>query len=455
MNSLVETPLETVDRAVRRAFVESRPFVDASADETTRSAAALERHRAFAGKQAYDSIVARVTLPHDTPLRDGLARWVGALAVARVTGEQRCLEAAAIEEPAGSVKLERATPTSFRGARMGLLRAGGRGEATAWLAALAGRGHAVAAARRERLLRQAEAVQKLGFPSMPALVGGASPEVLDAGALRFLRATDDLAASLRKEVERRDAAPADVLSFVLRARALDCPEGWPARLTTRTLVETLRAPDDLGHGLRVDLSVPEVVGAASFARALQAFGAAYRRAVAVASRVPFALAVDPYFIDAFRYGFAFGSLASSEAYHRVGLGVVARVAKQQARRLAETALAEARRVAVASLLDRHGLRPDLGLFDELTESVFGGGVPRSLAGAFPRALPDEPARLEALLTGLALVRELRDRFDEDWFRNPKAWFFLRARASGPAREPGEPAPLDPLGLARAFEEALG
>ncbi|MGH7439943.1 MAG: hypothetical protein ACRENE_30000, partial [Polyangiaceae bacterium] len=50
---------------------------------------------------------------------------------------------------------------------------------------------------------------------------------------------------------------------------------------------------------------------------------------------------------------------------------------------------------------------------------------------------------------------LRERFDADWFRNPRAWQDLRAVAM--AREPADEALARTGGeaLAHAFEGALG
>jgi hypothetical protein len=111
---------------------------------------------------------------------------------------------------------------------------------------------------------------------------------------------------------------------------------------------------------------------------------------------------------------------------------------------------------MSSLLARDAARPDRSRFQELVHDVYGEAVPEGLSGAFPRARGDEHARLQALLTTLSFTSVLRDQFEEDWFRNPHAWRFLRARASGPARGPEEEEEkADPVALARAFEEALG
>ena len=60
-----------------------------------------------------------------------------------------------------------------------------------------------------------------------------------------------------------------------------------------------------------------------------------------------------------------------------------------------------------------------------------------------------------LLGTQAFLRDLVHRYDDDWFRNPKAGKHLTSLACGPAFD------LEPLSasaapdLARAFEEAIG
>lgn len=447
--------LATFDLAVRRAVGATEAWREALSLDPVASAALapLARHRHVAGKLAFDALSERSVLPQDAALRDGLRRWVAALTVHRVTEELRADVARVESEAVAHVHLERVETTSYRAAWRGLVAARSLEERGAWIAALEGRGGAVAAVRREYAVHEEEAARRLGFGGMADLLGGESPEALEIAALAFLDETRDLSRSLRREEPRKGAAGAGTFSSLIAcAAARDAGDGWPSRLSVRTLTETLGAPSDAGRGLRVQARMPDVLGAASFSRGLESFGEAYRRAAAAASAVPFSLAVDPYFVDAHRFGFAFGALPSSVSYQRRGLGLATRVAAQQARSLAWSALVHARHVALSSLVSRTAARPDAARFQELCHEVYGEGVPPALAGAFPRARGDEHARLHALLTTLAFLRELRDAFEEDWFRNPAAWRFLRARASGPARGPEEK--MAPASLARAFEEAL-
>jgi hypothetical protein len=275
-------------------------------------------------------------------------------------------------------------------------------------------------------------------------------------ARSFIAETADLARSLRSEKLRR-GEPASAVREILDARGRGAPEGWPRTLSLRAVVETLRAPKDLGRGLRVGAGMPRIVGAASFVRGLERFGEGYRRAAALSTNQPFSTMHPPWFVDAPRFGFAFASLAQNVQYQQKGLGLASRVAQHQARSLCAIALLEARAVALAYLLAPSERRSDRALFEELTTEVYGQPLPPSLAGAFPRV--DRAAeRVTALLTTLPLLTALRDQFDEDWFRNPRAWVFLRVRASAPCTAApagvAEETP-DPLALARAFEEGLG
>ena len=70
---------------------------------------------------------------------------------------------------------------------------------------------------------------------------------------------------------------------------------------------------------------------------------------------------------------------------------------------------------------------------------------------------DQAARLVGLLNARAASNRLRDRFDIDWFRNPRAWTDLREQGARPADGTVDGAALDAAAgdLGRAFEEALG
>ena len=125
--------------------------------------------------------------------------------------------------------------------------------------------------------------------------------------------------------------------------------------------------------------------------------------------------------------------------------------------LARSALLDARLHAARLLV---GDDAEISLrdpFDEIGGRLFEGGVVAGLRGAWPRAREDEPARFVALLESRQFAEGLRDRFDSDWYRNPRAWAHLRTVGAGPAYEAVDADALVARadGVARAFEGALG
>jgi hypothetical protein len=156
-----------------------------------------------------------------------------------------------------------------------------------------------------------------------------------------------------------------------------------------------------------------------------------------------------------RFACVFGALPASTAFQKRVLGNVARVAESQARTLARTALFEARLEAGRFVLESDRTRDG---FEHVTARLFGAPLPAPLAGAWPPPRDDGRARLVGLVTAHALSKELVDRFDVDWFANPRGVLHVRTIASAPAREePADPTHLATatLALARAFEETLG
>jgi hypothetical protein len=279
-----------------------------------------------------------------------------------------------------------------------------------------------------------------------------SRESLVAAASALLERTDGLAreelAAARKRAALEDdpPRPADAIAIAV---ARDAPEGWPARLSSAWLEATF-AP--FCRGLRLEAPRTEAaLGGSSFARACSAFGASFRAATASPS-LPFALARDPQFVSMHRVASVFGALPASRAFQKRVLGNGARVSANQARVLARTSLLHARLEAARYLTSR---AQSAFSFEELTHRLFGAPLPSALAGAWPPAHEDAPARFLGLITAAALRRELVDRFDEDWFANPRAAIHLRGVGSGPAYADEAPTLDEPVQeTVRAFEEAL-
>ena len=84
--------------------------------------------------------------------------------------------------------------------------------------------------------------------------------------------------------------------------------------------------------------------------------------------------------------------------------------------------------------------------EELTARVFGAPLPSDLAVAWSfggfagNARIDLPARLVAAVRTHGVVRDLVDRFDEDWFDNPRAGTHFASIGAGPVWQGDVPEP---------------
>jgi hypothetical protein len=324
-------------------------------------------------------------------------------------------------------------------------------EARRWLDAGARAAGPLAGVNRDRGARRIEAVRRLGVGHPWVLRTGVAASAVRAAATRLLDATEDVAQASRKEA--LGSSP-DAAAVIHLAVGRDAGEGWPAHLTARWIDE---AVGGAASGLTVRLpALPPAIGAASFARALRLFGAALRRASSPAS-LPFALRAEPAFVAAHRSGHVFGSLAAEPEFQVRVLQLGRRAAGAQARALGRTALVEARLEAARTIWSDEAAFADADAFDELTVRVFGAPLDRRYRGAWPSPREDEPASFLGLVGAQAMRETLRDRFDVDWFRNPRAWAHLRASAAAPAFEPIDEAALleGAAALGRAFEQALG
>jgi len=445
----------TLDRDVARAVAAlARWRRDVASDAEGAHDEPLAAFRAIAGKSTWDALGALSVNAADEPLRTGLRRWTAALLQARLSATDDVTVAR--EEAAMRARFEGEPPrdVSWRQAWRGIVGARTSWEARRWLQAAAEAATPIADARRARSERRAEVAKRLGFvhPWDAAVPPATAPSLL-ASARRFLDASDDLWRVVRREAlrgtDRSDTA--DVLQSVL---ARDAGEGWPARLTPRWLSDVFGA----GVGrLPIELpALPEPLGASSFMRALRIFGRAVR--IASAPRAaPFAVRDDPAFVGAHRDAVLFGSLAADPAFHVRILGLGQARAAAQGRILARTALLDARVDAARVVVGGSGVEPARDVFDEMGERLFGAPLDARMRGAWPRSRDDEPARWTALVQGPAVRLAMRESFDTDWFRNPKAWAHLVAQGAAPAYEKLEEGCLDagPIALARAFEEALG
>ena len=414
----------------------------------------IEPLRHVAGQTTYAELAALAPMAHDVPLRAGLLRWVEALVQARLARELDVAWARAASDPRGRFGGEPPRMVSWREAWRGVAGGLSRAEQAHWLDAAVDCAPKLSAIARERAARHAEIAHRLGAATAVEKPTTVPMETLRAAARTLLGRTDDLAAALLREKRDHQGDPSP-LDAIRVAVARDASEGWPAGSMTRWLEDLF---GEGARGLTLELSrLPEAVGASSFMRALGTFGFAFRVAATPRS-LPFVLARDPQPVSAHRFAFVFASLAASPEFHRVALGIGRRSAFAQARALARTAFLGMRLGAARILLaggSGRALAPP-ELFEEMTSRVLGAPMPAELAAAWPPPRDDEQARFAALVTARPLAVGLVERFDVDWFRNPRAMPHLRALAAVPAHEPE--LAIDPdastSSLARAFEEAL-
>ncbi|MDP8998738.1 MAG: hypothetical protein M3O46_01355 [Myxococcota bacterium] len=411
----------------------------------------LEPVRHIAGKATWDALGALSPSTADAPLRDALKRWVLALTQARIGLPNEVAWARAATDPRGFFDGEPPRRVSWRDAWHGVSAARGVRETGLWLEAAAAAGPSLAQAVRAKAQRRVEVARRFGIEHPWSGLTSIAPSLLRDLATRLLDRTQDLSRAAWKDASREGAGAAAVIHAAV---ARDAGEGWPARLTPRWL-EDVFGPAPKGMPIEMTpLAAP--LGAASFARALVAFGFAVRLA-AIPSSLPFAVAHDPAFIGAHRLGFVFGALASDAQWQARVLGIGRHTAGAQSRLLARSALLDARLHAARLLLGDEAAIPPRDRFDELGVRLFERPLDPRLCGAWPGAREDEPARLIALIDSRALAESLRDRFDSDWYRNPRAWEYLREHGAAPAHESidaaGLAARIDVL--AREFECLVG
>ena len=410
-----------IDRDVKRVFQAWTRWIE---DPETRDDPFVSL-RYVAGQTTYDALRAGPFSLAELPHIDALRQWVGSLTQARIVSGLDLDLAKATRDQSDPDGTEAPWP-SWLDSWRGVAHASSAAEVREHIEHAIPRGTTIASILRERSRLRREVARRLGLEPV------FTRESTERLAEQFLERTRDVA----REVLRGPV--------LLQAAARDAPDGWPARLTARWPLELFEAGVE---GLRVPLSDPYATfrrpsatsGAASFARALGAFGFALRT-VTGAPSLPFALTRSPGFVEAHRWGTLFASLAMSDEFHRRALRVGKSTASSQARAVARSALFELRLSSVRLLLMEAPER-----FEELSQLLFGIPLDKRLAGAWPAARDDETERFVGMATSCRLESELVERFDTDWFCNPRGWLFLRSLGSGAVHD-------DPEALSEEQEE---
>lgn len=413
--------------------------------------------------------------------RDGLARWVYELLQERVAWDLSIDEMdaahavdeslagkkrAELERPVEESELARATDlgsrlVTFDQARRALVASPHLAATEISLDRAADLAPKVVAAQRELRARRFEAAHRLGLEHPWALAVPANlSAVFDLGRA-VLDATEPLAAELHRAARRR--AESDVAAqTVFASFAREASEGWPAHLTNRWLEEVFRGVAPRAPRLT---ALPKALGGASFVRAAFEWGFALRLG-GIPRSLPFALARDPYPVDAYVFASVFAAAVADPVFARRKLGLGARSADAHGRALLRSILLGLRSIA-AEVVCGASSWPRGDELEELTARIFGAPLPSDLAFAWQnggfsgRARVDGPARLLGAVRAFGFMRTLVERYDEDWFENPRAAQHLANVSVGPVWQHdtegnfGAAELAATASIAKAFEEALG
>ncbi|WP_438017554.1 hypothetical protein WMF18_43490 [Sorangium sp. So ce315] len=366
--------------------------------------------------------------PDPTGLAAPLADWVYALTLERVVWADRVRLATAWRAASILVDVPEPARMSPREALLGLLADPTDAGRQTFAEVLTRGAGAVADAARILVERRQEAARRLDEARLAAVeIPCDPPDVAPGAADALLRRTEPL---LEPEATWHGALG--------RAVGRDAASGWPARLSARWIEELFRSTR-LTEGLAIDLGpLPRPLGAASFARALARFGAALSSA---STRGPFALARAPADLRRARRAALFGGLVADPVFCARALGLGRGRALDQARATARSLVRSLRLDAAAvSLVGCAGqgghvllrdARARRDRFEEATARALGAPIPGALAGVVPALDPGAAVRLAGALLGARDRRDLIERFDEDWFRNPRAAEALRDEGGAP------------------------
>lgn len=440
----------------------------------------LEPYRAVSGKRAYDALLLAAPSHGASALPASLARWVAHLTLARVGWDLEVNEAKALL-PAPRAK-EKSPPELPGAGLLALLAADTAGGLAAFAERASRLGPQVHAPREARRERLDEAARRLGLPGRfgravlqrdldagaPGLASasaassaassslivtasadliavlaaelsptpraapdsalpGVNESELRASAERFLEASEPLARAVVERAHKvRTGRPGLSALDALRTALGRDSAGvdWPARLTLEWLHTRFAA---LGGKARPSARIPRPLGAASFLLAAARYGEALHREESL-RYAPFALAHDPYFVDAHRTGAVLALCLASPAFLMRELGAGRGAAADASKALAGSLLFALRARATAMLFALDGARASQALSADSAV----GGPSASTAHLSPRVACDEPARWVGALTALERHEALVATFDDDYYRNPRAARALRSRFALPA-----------------------
>lgn len=385
----------------------------------------------------------------DDPVARGLLAWLEVLREERRGWDFRRRAAAVVHAPRRVAHLERATT-------LGALRRGMIAERSEDRAAQ----HAEAFARHAGELSDVQIaawVERLERAPTVCEVAGLSADVAVRLAEALLDRTDDLARARLGEGD----SPSGPVAVLRAALGREANAGWPAKLNAAWLEDRFRPAGWLEGRRPRGVALVPPLGATSFARAMGNLGVALLEAARPAG-VPFGLHRHPHGLRGHRRRALFAGLVGSEAFGRRALGLGRDRAREQARHVARAFVATLRIDAFRPLIVE-ALAAGEGAaregFCAQGERVFGRPPPLSWLGALPTLRPRDAGWVVGCVLAAEDTRRLVERFDEDWFDNPRAAEALRDEdARGGIDDEALDAPgLSSLvdRLARDLEHAAG
>jgi hypothetical protein len=356
-------------------------------------------------------------LPEMDPLRAALLPWLYRLAEQRINGQALIAVAVAAKHTEHVVSEPERVKTSLSVILGRALAEPAR--RAAWLESFVERCAPLADAAALLWERRQEVASRMGLASADDIESPGGGIIGVASA--WLDRTGDMFEGSNR------SSLAEVLDAALGEKA---QEGWPRTLTPWTLQDLFRGSDlfrdvDLDPG-----ELPRAVAPASFLRALAQVGAAWVDATAPADQ-PFVVAHDPYGLRRRTVGALFGALPAGSPFARRVLGLGGERLATHRRALGVALLVESRAAALRVLCRQgalNGRRAFREAFEEQLARAFRVAARPDVAGALFRLHPDDAQRFAGLLLAFAEAARLRERHEEDWYRNPRAIEQLRDEA---------------------------
>jgi len=269
-------------------------------------------------------------------------------------------------------------------------------------------------------MRRRAAAQQLGIGTLGWLEAPVRDVSLSSVVARTLSATDAVASAWFGEGKPWE-------HVVDLGSASDAVHGWPAVLTPRWFRTIFGGWKPL-EGMRIPPGpLCNAVSGSSLARALAWFGSAVYQAAAARTCHSWVLTNRPFDLDRESYSALFATLLASPAFLKRHLGLGTTTAIAQSRALARSLLLSLRmNAALVAVLDAES--PDAMVDAHVTcvGRALRTTVPDETAGVVPRYDGRASSRLCGALKAALLMRDLVERFDEDWFDNPRAQDHLTA-----------------------------